>query len=81
MANELVYNCPWKLFPRELYPRMIREYLDWGVDRLVFGDTLIRECLNDPTLVDGLHRLEKELPEQKEQNNKIKKRYDNLPDV
>ena len=60
MASELIYNCPWKDYPRELYPRLIREYLDWGVDKLVFGDSLAKECLGDPSLIDFLRKLEKE---------------------
>ena len=61
MAKELIYNCPWKNYPRELYPRLLREYLDWGVDRLVFGDTLAKDCLNDPSLVEYLRGLTKKL--------------------
>ena len=60
MASELIYNCPWKDYPRELYPRLIREYLDWGVDKLVFGDSLALECLSDPSLTEFLRGLEKE---------------------
>ena len=59
MTDGLIYNYIWSKLPRELYPRQIREFLDWGVDRFVFTDGLTHQCLEDPTLVGFLHGLEK----------------------
>ena len=59
MSEGLIYSFPWKDFPRELYPRVIREFLDWGVNRLVFTDFLAKQCLLEPEWVGFLHGLEK----------------------
>ena len=59
MSEGLIYSFPWKDFPRELYPRVIREFLDWGVNRLVFTDFLAKQCLLEPEWIGFLHGLEK----------------------
>ena len=61
MANELICNYSWGNLPQEFYPRVIREFLDWGIDKLVFGDSLITRGLGEPEFIDYLRKLTKEL--------------------
>ena len=61
MANEIICNYSWKNIPQELYPRIIREFLDWGVDKIVFGDLLIKRCLNEPEFTEYLRGLTRSL--------------------
>ena len=61
MANEIICNYTWKNVPQELYPRVIREFLDWGIDKIVFGDCMIKRCLEEPEFIDYLRLLTKEL--------------------
>ena len=58
-TGELIYNYPWKSTPRELFPRVIREFLDWGVDRFVFDSFLAAQCLADPEWITFLKGLTK----------------------
>ena len=60
-TGELIYYFQWRTVPRELMPRVIREFLDWGVDRFVFDSYLAAQCLADPEWIDYLHSLEKSL--------------------
>ena len=39
----LSYNFPWTAYPQSLYPRIAREYLDYGIDRFVFVESWIAE--------------------------------------
>jgi len=48
MTAPLCYNYPWHALPDSLYPRVAREYLDYGVDTFVFSDPLIKACIADP---------------------------------
>ena len=47
----LCYNFPWGKLTDELYPSVIREYLDWGVDTFVMSEDLLGRCSKGP---DGL---------------------------
>ena len=57
MTAPLAFNYPWHTLPDELYPRIIREYLDGGVDTFVFIDSLVHACLADPSRIDFLKGL------------------------
>lgn len=61
MAKELIFNYSWKRVPPESYPVVIREFLDWGVEKLVFGDDLIARCIKEPEFADILRGLRKRL--------------------
>ena len=61
MNNELICNYSWGSLPNELYPRVIREFLDWGIDKIVFGDSLITRGLAEPEFIDFLRGLTKRL--------------------
>ena len=61
MANELICNYSWGNLPQEFYPRVIREFLDNGIDKIVFGDSLITRGLGEPEFIDYLRKLTKEL--------------------
>ena len=60
MANGIICNYSWDNLPQEFYPRVLREFLDWGIDRIVFGDSLIKRCLDEPGFTDYLRGLSKE---------------------
>lgn len=57
MSAPIVYNYPWGNIPTELYPRIIREYLDWGINHLVFSDPLIKKCLEEPEHLEVMRQL------------------------
>lgn len=57
MTAPLCYNYPWHALPDNLYQRIAREYLDWGVDTFVFTDPLIEACLKNPERIDFLRAL------------------------
>ena len=61
MANELICNYSWGNLPQEFYLRVMREFLDWGIDKIVFGDSLITRGLKEPEFVEFLRGLTKEL--------------------
>ena len=61
MANEIICNYSWGSLPQEFYPRVIREFLDWGIDKIVFGDSMIKRCLEEPEFTDFLRGLTKSL--------------------
>ena len=62
MKNELIYNFPWTQVPRAWYEHVIREFLDWGVDRFVFSHLLTKvfrkfEVLNLSLIRDEIRGL------------------------
>ena len=57
MNAPLAFNYPWTKLTDALYPRIIREYLDWGVDTFVFTDPLVRACLEDKARIGFLKGL------------------------
>ena len=59
MKHDLIYYIPWVYFNREQIPYLLRESLDLGINRFVFGNGLIKNCLSDPSWIDYLHRLER----------------------
>ena len=61
MSDGLICNYSWGNLPNEMYPRVLREFLDWGIDKIVFGDSLITRGLAEPEFVDFLRDLTKRL--------------------
>ena len=61
MSNELVCNYSWGSLPQEFYPRVIREFLDFGIDKIVFGDGMITRGLAEPEFIEFLRGLTKSL--------------------
>jgi len=59
MAKELIFNYSWKRIPVESYPVVIREFLDWGVEKLVFDDSLLGRAVKEPEFADVLRGLRK----------------------
>ncbi|MBP5530927.1 MAG: sugar phosphate isomerase/epimerase [Lentisphaeria bacterium] len=59
MAKELIFNYSWKRVPVESYPVVIREFLDWGVEKLVFDDSLLGRAVKEPEFADVLRGLRK----------------------
>jgi sugar phosphate isomerase/epimerase len=59
MKHDLIYYIPWDYFTREQIPYLLRECLDWGIHRFVFGNGLIRQCLKDPSWIGYMHNLER----------------------
>ncbi|MGN0879243.1 MAG: sugar phosphate isomerase/epimerase family protein [Oligosphaeraceae bacterium] len=57
MNAPLAFNYPWAKLTHALYPRIIREYLDWGVDTFVFTDPLVRACIEDQSRIGFLKGL------------------------
>jgi sugar phosphate isomerase/epimerase len=57
----LSYNFPWTAYPQNLYPRIAREYLDYGIDRFVFVESWIAEGLKHPELIDFLRDFKKKM--------------------
>ncbi len=57
MHAPLAFNYPWTKLPDSLFPRILREYLDWGVDTFVFTDDLVRQCLQDEGRIGFLKGL------------------------
>lgn len=61
MSNRpLFFNYDWTSFSDDVYPRIIREFLDNGVDHFVFTCTLLERALKEPDFVDFLKGLERE---------------------
>ena len=61
MDDRLICNYSWGNLPQEMYPRVLREFLDWGIDKIVFGDSLITRGLAEPEFIDFLRDLTKRL--------------------
>ena len=58
--QQLYYNWNWTKLPKELFPQVIREFLDNGADHFVFTAYLLKEALENPDLIGELKRLEQE---------------------
>ncbi len=56
----LCFNYPWERLQDSLYPSVIREYLDWGIDTFVITEALIGACLENPARIGFLKGLKKE---------------------
>ncbi len=61
MSAELCYNYHWHKLSDEMYPRIIREFLDNGVRHFVFSDPQIREALKNPDFLMKLRGLVKKM--------------------
>lgn len=61
MQPELAYYYHWELLSPEMFPRIVREFLDHGADRFVFTDALVRRALAEPEFLDFLRKLCREL--------------------
>lgn len=57
MNAPLAFNFTWNELTDPLFPRAIREYLDWGVDSFVFTEELVRQCLEDEGRIGFLKGL------------------------
>ncbi len=57
----LSYYYHFHAYPKELVTFAIREFLDHGVDRFVFGDAMIRRALLEPEYLEFLRGLTKKM--------------------
>ena len=51
------YNYPWNSVPFELYPRVIREYLDNGVNTFVLTDSVLLKMMQEPEYLEAMRKL------------------------
>ena len=61
MSQTYSYNYPWHSLPFELYPRVIREYLDHGVNTFVMTYEMLLEMLKNPERLDAMRKLTREM--------------------
>lgn len=58
---ELSYYYHFSMYPDNLVKFAFREFLDHGIDRFVFSDSMITRCLKEPAYLDFLRDLTKKL--------------------
>ncbi|MBP1583370.1 MAG: sugar phosphate isomerase/epimerase [Victivallales bacterium] len=57
----LAYNYPWTSLKDEQWRRVLREYLDWGVDTFVFNCLMALDCIKDKSRLEFMRNLTKEM--------------------
>ncbi len=60
-TKTLAYNYCWTNLRDDQYRRVIREYLDWGIDTFVFTEGLVGFCLDDMAHRQFLHDLARDM--------------------
>ncbi len=60
MDSKLSFAYPWKILTDEMYPRIIREFLDNGVDCFVLTQTLTDRARLEPDFKAFLEKLQRE---------------------
>lgn len=57
MNTEFCFNYHWRLLSEEMFPRIIREFLDHGICRFVFDDGMIKKALAEPAALAFFRKI------------------------